>query len=221
MLLLFPNMILGIFKKATFQWENLKNRISSHKLVMSWLKLFLVFIVLIIFSLGLVILLQYFRKELHFQLFRFSWLTYLIVLVSTFIFNLSIMVPVPFATAAMIAAAQYWNPVVLALFAAIGGTLGELSGYYAGYFGRKWALPKNMTCFQNVQGWIDKYGGWAISFLAFQPIIPFDIGGFFAGCSKMHILKFLGFLFIGKFPKYILICYAALGVLKFIPIDFI
>jgi membrane protein YqaA with SNARE-associated domain len=214
-------MISGIFKKAASQWENLKKRISSHKLVMSWLKLFLVFIVLIIFSLGLVILLQYLRKELHFQLFRFSWLTYLIVLVSTFIFNLSIMVPVPFATAAMIAAAQYWNPVVLALFAAIGGTLGELSGYYAGYFGRKWALPNNMTCFQSVQGWIDKYGGWAISFLAFQPIIPFDIGGFFAGCSKMHILKFLLFLFIGKFPKYILICYAALGVLKFIPLDFI
>jgi membrane protein YqaA with SNARE-associated domain len=214
-------MIPSIFKQIRSLWENLIKRLSSHKRLMSWVKLFLVFIVLIIFSLGLVILLQYFRKELHLQLFRFSWLTYLIVLVSTFIFNLSIMVPVPFATAAMIAASQYWNPVVIALFAAIGGTLGELSGYYAGYFGRKWTVSENIMGYQKVQTWIDKFGSWAISFLAFQPIIPFDIGGFIAGCARMPILKFLLFLFIGKFPKYVLICYAALGVLKFIPFDFI
>jgi len=37
------------------------------------------------------------------------------------------MVPVTSAVAVMIASVQYWNPVVIALFAAIGGTIGELS----------------------------------------------------------------------------------------------
>jgi membrane protein YqaA with SNARE-associated domain len=186
-----------------------------------WLKLTVVFATLVVISLGLVFLLQFLHKEMHLQLFHFSWLTYLIVLVTSFLFNLTVMVPVPFATAIMIASAQYWNPIVIALFAAIGGTLGEVSGYYAGYFGKKWATLDNMTGYKIVQGWVDKYGAWAIAFLALQPVIPFDIGGFIAGCAKMPILKFLLFLFIGKFPKYIIICYAALGVLKFIPFNFI
>jgi len=210
-----------IFTQAALQWNYQLARLRSHPLLFSWLKLLLAFLVLVLLSIGLVVLLQYLYKQLHIPLFRFSWLTYLVVLVSSFLFNLSVMVPVPVAVAVMIASVQYWNPVVIALFAAIGGTIGELSGYYAGFYGRKWALPNNVVGFQNVQGWIDKYGGWAISFLAFQPVIPFDIGGFIAGCAKMNILKFLLFLFIGKFPKYVLICYAALGVFKLFPINFI
>jgi membrane protein YqaA with SNARE-associated domain len=210
-----------IITKIARQIKNWIKELSSHKSVISWIKLALVFIALIVISLGLVIVLQILHKQLHLQLFRFSWLTYLIVLISTFVFNLTVMVPVPFATAVMIAASQYWNPIVIALFAAIGGTLGELSGYYAGYFGRKWAIQENLIGYQRVKCWIERFGAWAISFLAFQPIIPFDIGGFIAGCAKMPILKFLLFLFIGKFPKYVVICYAALGILKFIPFDFI
>jgi membrane protein YqaA with SNARE-associated domain len=209
-----------IITRTRSQIKSWIKNLRSRQWVIAWLKLILIFIALVVLSLGLVYLLQFLQKGLHLHLFRFSWLTYLIVLVTSFIFNLTIMVPVPLATAIMIAASQYWNPVVIALFAAIGGTLGEISGYYAGYFGKSWATMDNLPGYKRVQVWIHKYGALAISFLAFQPVIPFDIGGFIAGCARMPLLKFLLFLFIGKFPKYLIICYIALGVLKSIPFDF-
>jgi uncharacterized membrane protein YdjX (TVP38/TMEM64 family) len=36
-----------------------------------------------------------------------------------------------------------------------------------------------------LQSWMRRYGAWAIFFLAFQPILPFDIGELIAGASRM------------------------------------
>jgi membrane protein YqaA with SNARE-associated domain len=62
-----------------------------------------------------------------------------------------------------------------------------------------------------------KYGMLAVMVIAFQPIIPFDVGGLMAGAAKMPLVQFLPALFAGKFPKYIILIYAGLGIISFFP----
>lgn len=107
-----------------------------------WLRLALLLVSLIVVSFGLAYLLQ--NLWAHFQLppGKFAWLAYLTIFGVTLLCNLTIIAPVPVATSLMIAAATRWNPVLVSLFASIGGAIGELSGYYAGYLGKRIAIAE-------------------------------------------------------------------------------
>jgi membrane protein YqaA with SNARE-associated domain len=206
--------------RQVIQIQDFQKPATREQARINWPRLILFFIVVIAISLGLAYLFQFLMKKFDLPLFSFSLLAYLIVFSTSLLFNLTVLVPVPFAAMIMVAAAQCWNPLIIALFASLGGTIGELSGYYAGYLEKKLAIPDSLLGYKRVKGWIDKYGAWAIAFVALQPVIPFDIGGLIAGIAKMPLYKFLPALFAGKFPKYIIICYSAIGVLNFIHIPF-
>jgi membrane protein YqaA with SNARE-associated domain len=182
-----------------------------------WIKLAIAFIALIVISFGFSALLQLLKSRLDINLFEFEILAYISVFLASLLANSTIIAPVPFAVAIMISAAKEFNPVIVALCGATGGMLGELSGYYAGRWGKKIAIPDSMVGYQRIEHWIHKYGFWAITLLAFQPIIPFDVGGLVAGVAKMPLIKFLPALWIGKFPKYLLLTYAGLGLINFLP----
>ncbi len=130
---------------------------------------------------------------------------------------MTIIAPVPFAMSIMLAAATEWNPILVALSASIGATIGELSGYYAGYMGRKIAAIHNATGYITIEHWIQRYGVWAIFFLAIQPVLPFDVGGVIAGTARMPLQKFLPALWGGRFPKYIIFVYTGLGLIHVLP----
>ena len=182
-----------------------------------WIKLTVAFIILIALSFGLSYLLQNLVAKAQFALRDFGWLAYLIVFGTSLVSNLTIIAPVPFAVSIMVAAATEWNPVLIALLAGIGGGIGELSGYYAGYFGRKIAISDGMIGRGRIEGWIQRYGAWAIFVIALQPVIPFDIGGLIAGAAKMPVRKFLPALIAGRFIKYTILIYAGLGLINFLP----
>lgn len=182
-----------------------------------WLRLAISLIVLIGLSLGLMWLLQEVMTLLHLPLDKFAWLAYLNAFISTLLCNLTILVPVPAVTPILIATATKWNPLMVALAASIGGTIGELSGYYAGFLGKRIAINEQVAGYNRATGWMNRYGTWAIAFLAFQPVIPFDIAGLVAGAAKVPMYKFLPALWAGKFPKYIILCYAGAGLIHFLP----
>ena len=182
-----------------------------------WLRLAISLIVLIILSFGLMWLLQEAVTLLHLPLDKFAELAYLNVFFSTLVCNLTILVPVPVATPILIATATKWSPVMVALAASIGGTFGELSGYYAGYLGKRIAMTEQVAGYNRVTEWMNRYGIWAILFLAFQPVIPFDIAGLVAGAARVPMYKFLPALWAGKFPKYIILCYSGIGLIHFLP----
>ena len=194
--------------------ENAAKKRANH---IYWFRLATTLFVVIIFSFGLSYLLQNSIARFDFPLYEFAWMAYLIVFGLSVLSNLTIIVPVPFAVSIMIAAATRWDPVLIALSASIGGSIGELSGYYAGYLGKRIAMPKEVLGYRRYEGWVQRYGIWAIFFLALQPILPFDIGGFVAGAARMPIQKFLPALWLGKFPKYILFTFAGIGLINFIP----
>jgi len=74
--------------------------------------------------------------------------------------NLSVIVSIPFAASIMIAAATKWNPLLIALFGSIGGSIGELSGYYAGYLGKKIAIRGEVIGYGRVEHWIHHCGNY-------------------------------------------------------------
>ena len=182
-----------------------------------WVRLVVAFAGLIGLSFALAAVLNILKDQLNIDLYQYSWLAYSSVFVISLLANATIIAPVPFAIAIMATAAQYYNPVLIALAGAAGGTLGEMSGYYAGRFGRKIAIPEEIISHKRITYWVEKFGFWAIAVISFQPIIPFDVGGMVAGVSKMPLHKFLPALFLGKFPKYLILVYFSMGLIDFLP----
>jgi uncharacterized membrane protein YdjX (TVP38/TMEM64 family) len=182
-----------------------------------WVKLAALFLILMVISFGLAVLFNRLLQPLEQRIQDFAWLAYLIVFVTSLLSNLTVIAPVAVGAAVMMTAADFYHPVVVALFAAAGGTLGELGGYYAGSLGKKVLANEYPEAYDRVAGWVDRYGMWAISFLAFQPIIPFDIAGLVAGASKMPAHRFVLACFLGKFPKYIILVYFFTQLKHFMP----
>ncbi len=182
-----------------------------------WLRLIILLVILIAISFGLAYLLQNLVAPLQDTVGKFAWLAYLSVFGTTLLTSLTVIAPVPIATAIMITVATRWDPILVSFFASIGGTLGELSGYYAGRLGTKIAISEYMEKHQNITQWMNRHGLWATAFLAFQPIFPCDVAGLIAGASKTPLRKFLPALWIGKFPKFIILCYFGGRLIQFLP----
>lgn len=182
-----------------------------------WMRLVIAFAGLVVVSFALAYLLQRLLARFQLPLHGVAWLAYLVVFATSLAANLTIIAPVSLATSIMVAAATHWNPVLIALSASIGGSLGELSAYYAGYLGKKVALTEDIAGYKRIERWIQRYGVWAIFLIALQPVLPFDVGGLIAGAAKMPVRKFLPALWAGRFLKYILVTYAGLGLIHFMP----
>lgn len=120
--------------------------------------------------------------------------------------NATIILPVPgiFITAAM---GAVFNPFGVAVTAAGGSTVGELTGYMAGFGGQM--IVENKEWYTKVMNWMQKYGGVTIFVLALIPNPIFDLAGMAAGTLKVPIWKFLFFCFLGKLIK--MLIFALLG----------
>jgi uncharacterized membrane protein YdjX (TVP38/TMEM64 family) len=185
--------------RLTLQFQRLRTN--------RWARLAVLFVLLVTISIGLAVLFDYLLSPLKERLSEFDWLAYLIVFGTNLLSNLTVIAPVSIGASIMVSAATLWHPVIIALFAALGGTIGELGGYYAGTLGKKVAFDDYPEAYDRVSDWVNRYGVWAIAFLAFQPVLPFDVAGLIAGASRMPIPKFMAACFAGKFPKYIILCY--------------
>jgi membrane protein YqaA with SNARE-associated domain len=181
-----------------------------------WIKLVSLLVIFLLVSFGLAFLIQNLLYRLNLSISQFGLLAYLIIFLIAIVVNLSF-IPLPFVISIMIAAASSLNPVLVALCGSLGACIGELSAYYVGFIGKKIAIPDDLPGYKRMQSWISRYGVWAIAFISFQPILLIELGGFIAGAAKMPLLKFFLGLWLGKFPKYLILIFTGLGVLKFIP----
>lgn len=180
-----------------------------------WLKAAIYGAAFIGLSFGLIYLLQYLGGRFDISSAKFAPTAYMVVFWTTLLCNASIIVPVAMVhISVMVAAASAWDPLLVAFVASVAGTLGELTGYYAGYLEKKIVAADGIPGYTRVTKWVDKYGPWAILLVAFQPVLPVDIAGLIAGASKMSLWKFLLSCWGGKFPKYVLFCYFGFGILR-------
>ena len=131
---------------------------------------------------------------------------FLISLVS----NATVVLPAP-GFIVTIVAGSIFNPFLVAIAAAAGAALGELTGYLAGYSGR--GVFERSPSYDRLEELMEKYGGWTVLVLAATPNPLFDIAGAAAGALRMPVLAFLTWAFAGKMIKMLALAYAgALGI---------
>jgi uncharacterized membrane protein YdjX (TVP38/TMEM64 family) len=98
------------------------------------------------------------------------------------------------------------NPLLLGLVAGAGSTLGEITGYLAGYSGN--GVVENTDAYKRIEESVKKYGLIPIIVLAAIPNPLFDIAGFAAGALGIPMWKFLLATLFGKTIKTIAVAYA-------------
>ena len=106
------------------------------------------------------------------------------------------------------------NPVTVGIVAGIGQTLGEMTGYLAGYSGQ--GLVNRSKTYDRVEGWMKRnefMGELAVFVLALIPNPLFDAAGMAAGALRFPVWKYLLAAGTGKVIKNIIFAYGgSLGI---------
>ncbi len=131
------------------------------------------------------------------QLQGFSTYGYIGVVIACFLANATVFLPAP-STVVVISMASIYNPLVVAVLGGLGATLGELTGYGLGYYGRSFIDETVNRKFVSV---LDRHGAKAVLIFAFLPLPLFDVIGTFSGISRMNLWKFLLACVVGKTVK--------------------
>jgi membrane protein YqaA with SNARE-associated domain len=144
------------------------------------------------------------------QIVKLKEYAYLGVFVISLLTNATVIVPVP-GIVAFVPLLQSLNPVLVGVAGAAGGSIGEVTGYMAGYSGGK--LTKRSRLQTRVRGWMGgRRGGWVLFLFAAGPL-PVDVAGVVAGALRYPLWRFMLIVWIGKTIKYIvLMVLASLGI---------
>jgi membrane protein DedA with SNARE-associated domain len=169
-----------------------------------WLKKNLIPILTVLLALVITVVLFIFRGKIA-QLGDYGYLgAFLVGLISC----ATIILPVPgILVLFALGADPNLNPVLVGLAGATGGVIGEMTGYMAGYGGRK-IIKARGRLYALVEKWMKRWGGWAIFAFAAAPLPIFDIAGMVAGALGYPVWKFLLFAWPGKSIKYIILVLA-------------
>lgn len=102
-------------------------------------------------------------------------------------------------------AATVADPLLVGLIAGTGQTIGELTGYLAGYSGRKALGMDSRT--QRMTTWMRRWGAAILFVLALIPNPFFDVAGIVAGATRMPLRLYLLAAGSGKILKNIALAY--------------
>jgi len=155
-----------------------------------------------LFVVVLTVLIIVYSKEIE----RFKIYGYPGIFLVTLMANATVLIPAP-GVAFVFAMGNMLNPFGVALVASAGGTLGELSGYLAGFSSQ--AIIERINIYKKIEPFVIKYGGWAVLLFAAIPNPFFDLAGIAAGGLKMPVHRFLIFCWLGQLIK--MTCFAFAG----------
>lgn len=147
---------------------------------------------------------------LRHQILGLQEYAYLGVFVISLLTNATVIVPVP-GVVAFVPLLATLNPVLVGIAGAAGGSIGEITGYVAGYNGGK--LTKRGRLYTRVRWWMrGRRGNWVLFLFAAGPL-PVDVAGVVAGALRFPLWKFLLIVWAGKTIKYVvLMVLASLGI---------
>lgn len=121
----------------------------------------------------------------------------------------TILIPSP-GFAIVVLMAQDLNPIALGVVAGIGGTFGELSGYWLGTQCGLWFKRCRVDGFFNK--YMNRFGGGILFVSALAPFIPVDAAGLVAGSTRYPVHKFLVYVGAGKILSNALLLYLSVEV---------
>lgn len=122
--------------------------------------------------------------------------------------NATIILPAPVILTAFVGGGLF-NPILVGLAAALGATIGELTGYLAGFGGG--ALIEKNKIFVQIEKRMQKYGLWTVFILAIIPNPFFDIAGIIAGIMHFPLPLFFLVTLAGKAIKFLVVSHLGAG----------
>ncbi|MFH1186033.1 MAG: VTT domain-containing protein [Chloroflexota bacterium] len=118
--------------------------------------------------------------------------------------NATILLPAP-GIAVVFAMGSVFQPLLVALSAGTGATIGEISAYAAGFSGQ--AVIERTAIYARIVPWMHRYGGLTTLLLAAVPNPFFDLAGMAAGALRMPLAPFLVWCLLGKCIKMLIFAY--------------
>jgi membrane protein YqaA with SNARE-associated domain len=121
---------------------------------------------------------------------------------------MSIFVPIPYAVVIFILGGlQTFNPLLIAVAAGVGSTIGEFSGYLIGAGGRKVISNKYKKKMNFLVKLFNKYGAVVIFIFALTPL-PDDLLFIPLGVMRYSLLRAFVPALLGKFLSNLIIAYS-------------
>jgi membrane protein DedA with SNARE-associated domain len=129
------------------------------------------------------------------RLQSFSTLGYLGAFLVMLLSNATLILPAP-GLFIVFALGSTLNPILVGICAAAGATLGETTGYVAGYSGL--TLLEYTSVARTIKTWMKDHGVITIFALSTLPNPFFDLAGLIAGATRMPAWRFMSTALCGK-----------------------
>jgi membrane protein YqaA with SNARE-associated domain len=160
-------------------------------------------------ALGITLAVIVFREDVA----RFSRYGLMGVFVVSALSNATLILPVP-GLALVFAAGSALPPWQVGIVAGLGGAVGELTGYLAGYGGSM--VIENRERYEHIKRHMQRYGLFTILVLSVIPNPFFDLAGIAAGALRLPLWQFLAVAAVGKTIKALVVAYAGAGSMSFL-----
>lgn len=125
---------------------------------------------------------------------------YLGVFLISLTFNATLILPAGNILVLSLLGAVLPSAVLVGLAGGVGATIGEITGYMAGYSGR--GLAQRSRMYHRVEGWMRRWGVLAIFIMSAVPFV-FDLAGIAAGVLRFSFWKFFLLCLLGRTLLYI------------------
>ncbi|PIN98623.1 MAG: hypothetical protein COT90_03345 [Candidatus Diapherotrites archaeon CG10_big_fil_rev_8_21_14_0_10_31_34] len=140
------------------------------------------------------------------------------IFLASLIANATLFLPLPIdAIILLIAPTKIFNPFLIALFAALGASIGESTGYFIGRGGRSVVEEKYHKHLNKIDDLSEKVSKWGFGFIVLMSFIPFlfDLISVIAGMLEYDLKKFYPAVFIGRFCRYSILAFFGVSVIEF------
>jgi len=158
------------------------------------------YIILFLASLGLILISFYFRD----QLTQFGQFGLLGIFFINLFSSITLFLPAP-GIATVVAGGFLYNPVLVALVAALGSAVGDFVAYILGRSGKEVLLKKKSFWYSIFKETFHKYGAFFIILFSMIPNPVFDAIGLVAGLFSYSPTRFFIYVFVGRFLRNLLL----------------
>ena len=158
------------------------------------------YIILFLASLGLISISFFFQDKL----IQFTSLGLLGIFLINLFSSITLFLPAP-GIATVVAGEFLYNPVIVALVAALGSAIGDFVAYLLGRSGKEVFIKKNSFWYNIFKETFHKYGALFIIVFSLVPNPIFDAVGLVAGLFSYSPLRFFVYVFIGRFLRNLLL----------------
>ena len=141
------------------------------------------------------------------------------IFVASLIANATLFLVVPIdAVILLVSSTGIFNPFLIALFAALGATIGESTGYFIGRGGRSVVEKKFHNQLDKIDDLVEKVSKWGFGFIVLMSFVPlfFDLISVIVGMLEYDLKKFYPAVFIGRFCRYLIIAFFGVSIMEFL-----